>query len=163
MTRSVRLLAALLLVATVHRAHAQDAVYVVRHAERADDSADSELSREGIGRSNRLSTMLGGAGVTRIFTTDRKRTVQTAAPLAAALHVTPRIVGGSDEDALIQAVRASRPADRVLIVGHSNTVLSILRRLGVEQTITIADNEFDSLFVVVPHKDGPPTLLRLKY
>lgn len=163
MTRSVRLLAVLLLVATTHRVQAQEAIYVVRHAERADDSADAELSSEGMRRSNNLSALLASAGVSRIFTSERKRTIQTAAPLARALRIESAIVNASDEDALIQRVQASRPADRVLIVGHSNTVPSILRRLGVKETITIPDNEFDNLFIVVPHKDATPVLLRLKY
>jgi hypothetical protein len=51
----------------------------------------------------------------------------------------------------------------VLIVGHSNTVPSILRRLGVRETIALADTEFDNLFIVVPQRDGAPMLLRLKY
>jgi hypothetical protein len=51
----------------------------------------------------------------------------------------------------------------VLIVGHSNTVPSILGRLGVKESITIADGEFDNLFIVVPKPDGSASLLRLKY
>ena len=163
MTRPVRLLAVLLLVATMHRVQAQEAIYVVRHAERADDSADAELSSEGMRRSNNLSALLASAGVNRIFTSERKRTIQTAAPLAKALRIESAIVDASDEDALIQRVRASRPSDRVLIVGHSNTVPSIIRRLGAKESITIPDAEFDNLFIVVPQKNAPSTLLRLKY
>jgi broad specificity phosphatase PhoE len=144
-------------------AAAQEAVYVVRHAERADSSADSELSPDGIKRSVALSRLLAGAGVTRIFATERKRTVQTAEPLASALRVTPTIVLAADEALLVENVRDSARTDRVLIVGHSNTVPSILRRLGVTETITIPDNEFDNLFIVVPKPGGPTVLLRLKY
>jgi broad specificity phosphatase PhoE len=163
MMRSARVLAVVVLAATAHSVHAQEAIYVVRHAERADDSADAELSSEGIRRSNELSALLASAGVSRIFTSERKRTIQTAAPLARVLHLESAIVNASDEDALIQRVRGSRPSDRVLIVGHSNTVPSIIRRLGATETITIADAEFDNLFIVVPQKAGAPVLLRLKY
>jgi broad specificity phosphatase PhoE len=163
MTRFAPFLAALLVIAIARHAPAQEAIYVVRHAERADDSADSALSNEGIGRSLKLSALLAGAGVTRIFATERKRTVQTATPLAEALHIAPAIVAGSEEETLIQKVRASRSSDRVLIVGHSNTVPAILRRLGVKESITLGDTEFDNLFIVVPRHDGPPVLLRLKY
>jgi hypothetical protein len=39
-------------------ASAQQAIYVVRHAERADQSADSPLSAEGVGRSYKLRDAL---------------------------------------------------------------------------------------------------------
>jgi broad specificity phosphatase PhoE len=144
-------------------AAAQEAVYVVRHAERADSTADSELSADGVERSKALSKHLAAAGITRIFATERKRTVQTAAPLADTLKATTTIVQAADEAALVAKVRESKRTDRVLIVGHSNTVPSILRRLGVTETITIPDNEFDNLFIVVPNPGGSTVLLRLKY
>jgi broad specificity phosphatase PhoE len=144
-------------------AAAQEAVYVVRHAERLDNSADSELSAEGIKRSIALSKLLAGAGITRIFATERQRTVQTAAPLAEALRVSTTIVEAANEASLVEKVHASRPTDRVLIVGHSNTIPSILRRLGVSESVTIADNEFDNLFIVVPKSEGAVVLVRLNY
>ena len=51
----------------------------------------------------------------------------------------------------------------VLIVGHSNTVPDLLKRLGVKDAITIAESEFDNLFVVVRPASGEPTLIRLRY
>ena len=61
-------------------AAAQGAVFVVRHAERADTSADSPLSTVGHTRATRLGVILSGAGITQIDTTNLRRTVQ-AAPL----------------------------------------------------------------------------------
>ena len=80
---------ALLLLAAPAAVAAQEAVFVVRHAERADTSADSVLSPAGEFRAQRLGAMLRDAGITRIYTTNVRRTVQTAAPLAAALRLTP--------------------------------------------------------------------------
>ena len=62
-----------------------------------------------------------------------------------------------------RAARGPRPHDRALVVGHSNTVPELLRALKVATPITIADAEYDNLFIVVPQKDAPPLLLRLKY
>jgi broad specificity phosphatase PhoE len=125
MMRSARVLAVVVLAATAHSVHAQEAIYVVRHAERADDSADAELSSEGVRRSNKLSALLATAGVSRIFTSSASGdSDRRAAGQGAASRIRDRQC--SDEDALIQRVRGSRPSDRVLIVGHSNTVPSIL-------------------------------------
>jgi phosphohistidine phosphatase SixA len=142
-------------------ASAQEAIYVVRHAERADQSTDSELSTEGVGRSYRLRDMLRDAGITRIFTSPLRRAIDTAAPLAGAVHVTAQAI--ADDDALIGAVAAAGPRDRVLVVGHSNTVPALLRALHVDAAITLSEDDYDNLFIVIPQKEGRPVLLRLRY
>jgi broad specificity phosphatase PhoE len=142
-------------------ASAQEAIYVVRHAERADQSNDSELSTEGVGRSYKLRDLLRDAGITRIFTSPLRRAIDTAAPLAHAVHVTPQPI--ADADALVHAVAAAGPRDRVLVVGHSDTVPALLRALHVDAAITLRENDYDNLFIVVPQKEGRPVLLRLKY
>jgi phosphohistidine phosphatase SixA len=142
---------------------AQEAIYVVRHAERVDQSADSALSTEGIGRSYKLRDMLRDAGITRIFTSDLRRTIETAAPLATAVKVTPEQTPGGDAAALAAKISAAGAHDRILVVGHSNTLPALLQTLHVEPTIRIGDDEYDNLFIIVPGKDGRPVLLRLKY
>lgn len=142
---------------------AQDTIFVVRHAERADASADSALSPAGDARAVRLATMLKDAGVTKIYTTDLKRTIQTAAPLAAALHLTATALKAADHEALLEKVRAASPQDRLLIVGHSNTVPAVLQALGVTPAIAIADSEYDNLFVVIPQAGAAPRFLRFRF
>ena len=141
-------------------AWAQEAIYLVRHAERADQSTDPPLSTAGVGRSYRLRDMLKDAGITRIFTSELRRTIETAAPLASAIHVSPQQIS---PDALAAKIAASNARDRILVVGHSNTLPALLHALRVEPPITIADDEYDNLFIVVFPRDGRPVLLRLKY
>ncbi len=157
------ILALLLIAATASRASGQEAIYLVRHAERASTAADSPLSAAGEARARSLATSLHDAGITRIYTTELRRTIQTAAPLALAINVTPTVVAAGDSPSLIASVRSTKPHDRLLIVGHSNTVPDMLRALGVSPAITIADNEFDNLFIVIPKGDAPPIMLRLRY
>ena len=64
---------------------------------------------------------------------------------------------------LAARLAALGPHDRALVVGHSNTVPELLRALKVATPITIADAEYDNLFIVVPQKDAAPLLLRLKF
>ena len=142
---------------------AQSAVFVVRHAERADTSPDSVLSAAGEARAARLLDVLEGAGITQIYTTNLRRTIQTAAPLAAALKLTPAALPVSDTDALVARVLAGPLADRILVVGHSNTVPEILKRLGIATPITIGDTEYDNLFIAIPQKGSAALLLQLKY
>ena len=150
-------------VAAARPARAQEVVFLVRHAERADNSKDSPLSASGIGRAARLAAMLEDAGITAIYTTEYRRTKETAAPLGRAVHVTPVVVSAADGDALARKVRASGPHDRVLVVGHSNTVPDLIRALGVASPVTIGEAEYDNLFILIPQPGGAPRLVRLRF
>lgn len=145
---------------------AQTTVFVVRHAERADQaetgtltSTDPDLSAAGRARAESLATMLKDAGVRSIFVTQYKRTQQTAAPLASALGLTSLEVGARDLGELAAKVRAG--AGPVLVVGHSNTVPNLLKELGIDARIEIEDDEYDNLFVVTLGEK--PSMVRLRY
>ena len=163
MKRFVATAFALLVLIAPTVAAAQGAVFVVRHAERADASADALLSADGQIRATRLGEILKDAGITQIYTTNLRRTAQTAAPLAAALELTATEFPVGDLDALFTRLHAATLHDRVLVVGHSNTVPEILRRLCVTAQVTIGDMEYDNLFVAIPREGSAPLFVRLRY
>ena len=142
-------------------------VFLVRHAERADAGmaaakmagADPELSDAGKARAAALAVLLKDAKISAIFTTEYKRTRDTAQPLAAATGVAAAAIDSKDAAGLIDKVKAS--AGNVLVVGHSNTVPDIIKALGVSEPVAIPDDQFDNLFVVI--RGARPTLLRLHY
>ena len=148
-------------------AAAQQTVFLVRHAERADSSpgtsptmaADPDLSEAGRARAEHLAEALKDAKITAIFATEFKRTQQTAAPLAKALGLTVKVLSSNSEASLIADLKAAK--GNVLVVGHSNTVPEIIKRLGVTTAVSIGDNDFDNLFVV--STGTHPSLLRLHY
>jgi broad specificity phosphatase PhoE len=147
----------------VTSAAAQEAIYVVRHAERMDDEKLSLLSPEGHARAARLAAMLRDAGITHVFVSEYGRTAQTAAPLAERLGLTPAVVRADDMGALLEQLRATGPKARVLVAGHSDTVPALLKALGCTEAITIAKAEYDNLFLVIPGDKSSPLLLRLRY
>jgi len=166
-SRLTRPLLFLLVLATAAPSFAQRAVFVVRHAERADAgmnaTPDPLLSNAGRARADRLAALLADAGVTAIFATEYKRTVGTVEPLASRLGLSVQQVPAKDTPALVARIHAGGPEDVVVAAGHSNTVPDILKGLGVTEPVTLGDDEYDNLFIVVPRGDGPPALLRLKY
>jgi phosphohistidine phosphatase SixA len=105
--------------------------------------------------------MLRSADIRYVFTTEYLRTRQTAAPTAQAQRLEVVAVSSKDPEAVITQARQAK--GNVLIVGHSNTIPDLLKRLGVKDTTTIADTEYDSLFIVVRPESGEPTLVRLRY
>lgn len=134
-------------------AYAQKLVFVVRHGERADagmtQQADPPLSSAGQARAQKLMTMLADAGITAIVTTELIRTQQTAQPLAAKLGLTPDVVQHDNVQGVVATLKITHATDVVLVVGHSDTIPAILKAYG-KADVTIADNEYDDLFVVVP-------------
>src|SRR5690242_19336315 len=81
----ILLLASAALLAT-NAAAEPNAIFLVRHAERAAISgrvpSDTGLSPEGKTRAQNLARELKDAGITTIFTSEYKRTQETATPLA---------------------------------------------------------------------------------
>jgi broad specificity phosphatase PhoE len=157
-SRIAVLVAALLLATSA--ATAQKAVFVVRHAEKISNE-DERLSEAGKARAQLLAKLLGNAGIGFIYATDTERAKETARPLAEALGQTIRVY--DKPEALIETLRKQHPGDVVLVVGHSNTVPRLLELLGSPQTIQIAPDEYDNLFIVVPKEKGTATVVRMKY
>ena len=156
--------AAVLILGLAANVSAQPTVFLVRHAERADGgntggsmtAADPDLSGAGIIRAQTLARMLKDAKISAIYTTEFKRTTQTAAPLATMLGVNVTEVSAKDLPSLVQKIRAA--TGNVLVVGHSNTIPAVLKGLGITEPVTIAEAEYDNLLIVA--KD---TLVRLRY
>jgi phosphohistidine phosphatase SixA len=161
------LFALLLALAAAAPLAAQQTIFLVRHAERADSApgtsptmaADPDLSDAGRARAASLAAALKDANITAIYVTEFKRTQQTAAPLARALGLTVKTVTSRSTPELIKQLEATR--GNVLVVGHSNSVPDVIKGLGVTTPVTIGDDEFDNMFLV---SRGPtPLLLRLHY
>ncbi|MGE5813894.1 MAG: phosphoglycerate mutase family protein [Acidobacteriota bacterium] len=158
-------LAVLLLLVSAPLVAAQDVVFVVRHAERADagmkqGTEDPPLSAEGQARAKRLASMLRSADIKQVFASQFKRTQETAQPLAAAEHLKITTVTAKDVDALVQQLSAASGAS--LVVGHSDTLPKILKALGAKDDVSISENEYDNLFVVV-RAGGEMKLVKLRF
>ena len=144
-------------------AYPQQAVFLVRHADRLDDSEDTPLSKAGEARAQLLARLLKDAGITVIYTSQFQRTIKTAEPLANSLQIRPVSIPAADREGLFKRIRAAIPNDIVLIVGHDRSVPALLKLFGHQVDVTIAPTEYDNLFVLVPKDTGPPTVLRLRY
>jgi phosphohistidine phosphatase SixA len=174
MTRRLLLLLLLILCSPAYGV-AQPAVFLVRHAERADTAsdvappmaapmggapaADPDLSDAGRARARSLAVALKDANITAIYATEFKRTQQTASPIAQALGLTVIIVPGSSVATLVEKLKAL--PGNALVVGHSNTIPEVTKALGVKTAVQIPETDYSNLFVVMRAKK--PVLLRLHY
>lgn len=138
-------------------------IILVRHAERSSAmSSDAPLSAAGEERAKALAQMLRDAGVEHIFVTEVQRTQQTAAPLAARLHLKPVVIAQKDTDALLARLRALEDDETALVVGHTNTAPLIVEQLGGGKIAPIADSEYDRLIVLVTG-EGKAKVVTLRY
>ena len=174
------LLALLACAALFQQAFAQDdfrpkTVFLIRHAEKEDEPRqDPPLKKEGVVRSQELARVLSGAGIKAIYTSQFKRTKQTAEPLAAKLGLTATTItlkpNLSDlrliaEESTAETVNKilSAPGENVLLIGHSNSIPDVIKMLGGDVVPTIDEKKFDDLFVVTVYAKGKAKVTQIKY
>ena len=148
--------AAMLALSTSHAAAAD--VYVVRHLEKADASADPPLSERGAEQAEWLAELLEDRAIKAVFATDTQRAELTAAPLAARLGIAVTSYDPRNPAALVAAVRAG--GGSVLVVGHSNTVPDLVERFGGTRPTAMGEKDYGTVFVV--DANGAVTQLQLQ-
>ncbi|AKD58727.1 phosphoglycerate mutase [Spirosoma radiotolerans] len=129
-------------------------VYIVRHAEKQNETDTTDLTPAGYARADALAEKLANRGIDSIFSTPYYRTRQTAQTLAQRIGVPVVDYPAKPTEAIVNRVVAIRHKT-VLVVGHSNTILEIARGLGAKPTMTkIESGDFDKLFRLRIHH-GP--------
>jgi broad specificity phosphatase PhoE len=119
----------------------------VRHAEKTKDKKDPTLTEEGTKRAQDLALRLKSVPLTKIYSSDYKRTRDTAAPIAAAMNLevifyNPRDLEGFSKDLLMET-------RHILVVGHSNTTPELSAFLGGESGEPIVEaTEYDRLYIL---------------
>ena len=141
-------------------ASAQPVVVIVRHAEKAASGGkDPGLSPAGRARAEALARILKDSGITAIFTSEFKRTQETAAPTATSAHVTPTVVAAKDTAGLVAKLHQLN--GNALLVGHGDTIPNIIKALGINSSINIPDADYSELLIVT--LGDKPQLFRLHY
>ena len=150
-------------------------VYLVRHAERADEPRqDPPLTEKGSARSQDLARILANANVKAIFTSQFLRTKQTAEALAKQTNVPVTSISLSlnpsnsrmiSEQSTAEVANQilERGGESVLVIGHSNSIPDVIKMLGGDVTPVIDEKKYDDLFVVTVYGKGKAKVAHLKY
>lgn len=120
--------------------------YLVRHAERLNDTVNSPISLAGDVRAGILRDSLLPKHISQIFASTMLRTQQTAQPLATALGLELTLCRPDTTAGLLARLKAIRNKN-VLVVGHSNTIPALLEGLCGER-VSIPENDYDNLYIV---------------
>lgn len=140
--------------------------YLIRHAEKdTNNPVEPGLTEAGIARATRLADILRGTRVDAIYSTLTMRTMLTVDSLAdiKAMKILPYDNKGLR--GLISAVDSSVVNNRIVIVGHSNTIPAISNSLAGREvfTRTFAEDEYDNFIIIVKKKSGQSDAYILKY
>lgn len=157
------IMTALSILATPHAAASEPAViFLVRHAEKAGEGQDPGLSRAGQARAVRLAETLKDAGITAIYSSDYRRTRDTAEPLATQLGLKVMIYDPQQLGDLAQALRKAE--GRSLVIGHSNTTPELVEQLGGDPGPAIDEAaEYDRLYSLTLLPGEPVATVLLRY
>ncbi len=141
----------------------------VRHTEKALEPADDPgLSPEGQKRAAELARQLVDAdvvaGIDAIYSTPYRRTLETAQPTADALGLEINRYDPSDNEAVLATILKTHKGKIILVVGHSNTVPTLIADLGASKNVpAIAEYEYDNIYVVSIPWFGKTKTIRLRF
>lgn len=130
-------------------------VWIVRHAEKDTafaTRANPDLNAMGKQRALDLAAYLKKESIGLIYSTDTKRTRQTAEHFSALLEIyNPRNLATVAAQ-LLEKARGKT----VLLIGHSNTVLETIEALGGQRPVkALSDDDYDYIFKVEIESDKP--------
>ena len=136
-------------------------IYLVRHAEKVDESRDPALSLQGRKRAVDLAFHLRDAEIKKIYVTEFQRTQKTAEVLATQMKVAAQILPAKDIQKLVAMLKTE--TGNTLVVGHSNTLPDILKALGATNVVPVADNEYDRLVLLTMKNEALLSMQVLRY
>jgi len=124
--------------------------YLIRHAEkvRTDKSdRDPALNEKGIIRALNWKEYFIDKDISKIYSTNYKRTIETVKPLQEAMGLATILYSPSSID--YKDFISSNKGEIVLVVGHSNTIPNFVNELINEQVYTQIDDLNNSNLYIV--------------
>lgn len=135
-------------------------LHLVRHAEK-ELGRDPALTAGGEARAQALVDALADAPIEVIYSTNYKRTRQTARPIAQARDLPIIYYDPGDLSGFAAKLKLDRRS--ALIVGHSNTTPQLAEALGGEAGAPITEaTEYDRLYRIELKETGVDTRI-LRY
>ncbi|GGI26777.1 phosphoglycerate mutase family protein [Pedobacter mendelii] len=120
-------------------------IWVVRHAEKDKSNPEEknpDLSEEGKVRARDLAAYLKKEKIDVAFSTPYKRTHQTLDSL-----IISKVITYNDIKSLVDSIKTNYLGKKIIIAGHSNTVLEIIEAFGGKRPREeLTDDDYDFIF-----------------
>lgn len=132
--------------------------FLVRHAEKdTAGGTNADLNNIGRGRAAILPKILKKVSISGVYSTDKPRTRNTAAPVAKAKGLSVEIYDAKKQAELAKDLTEKGKGKRYFIVGHSNTIPQLvfqILRVDEKPTADLPDSEYSFLYIVSVKKVG---------
>ncbi len=124
-------------------------IYLIRHAEKITTTdPDPSLTSKGQERAENLGKMMAGKNLTHIYSTDFKRTRETATPASRSQKIPISLYDVRELDEFVMKLKEMKSAN-VLIVGHSNSTPTVANMLlGDSQFKQFREDEYGGMIIV---------------
>ena len=149
----IRILISILLVCFIGKTPASDdahsyTLYLIRHAEKVQDgNSDPVLTETGKQRSENLADWFSDRQIENIWSSDYKRTRDTAKPIASKLNIDLTIYDPRNLPKLTESLKTNQK--NAIVVGHSNTTPELARLLCNCEIADMDEFEHDRVIVVL--------------
>lgn len=122
---------------------------LLRHAEKEASTSDPALSPEGRSRTEFLARWVGaaGQGYKAVWSSDYRRTRDTAGPIAESLGANIQIYDPRDLSALAETLLEAEV--NAVVVGHSNTTPELAVLLCQCEVAPMSENDYEHGYLVV--------------
>ncbi|WP_116105430.1 SixA phosphatase family protein [Lewinella sp. IMCC34191] len=138
-------------------------ILLVRHAEK-DYGDDPDLIPAGQERAALLAEMLSKTELAAVYSTDTKRTRQTASPSAEKHGLKVNIYDAADLKVIADRLSRKHRGQTVLVVGHSNTTPALANYLTKSEAHPrFSELDYGNLLVVTLPESGRSQVLQLRY
>ncbi len=165
----IKVLFFLIIIAFSFRVQAQKPtiIYLVRHAEKVTtdpNDKDPLLTEKGQKRALDLAKKLKRQKISAIYCTDYQRIKLTVQPIVDKQNIAITIYEPKNLKGFAEKVLQDNKSKKVLIIGHSNTVLETIEALGGKRPVaSISDNEYDYFFTVKISEEGLVEVESMRY
>ena len=129
-------------------------VYLVRHAEKhLDQGRDPELTEAGATRSKRWADVFSNQTLDNVYSTNTKRTLSTALPIAESQNTQVKLMEAMPTN--LPELISTHQGKSILMVGHSNTLPSLVNAMiGEERYSDLDESNYSTLFIVTINGDS---------
>lgn len=147
--------------------HQKLTIILLRHAEKdkeqESETLDPDLSAEGAARAQRLVQILNKYKPDAVFSTQFKRTYQTARPFTRTKRMMVQFYNVKNLDEIAAIAKAGN-FKRIVIIGHNSTTPALANLLiGENKYKLLGENEYDKMWIIKIKKRGlKPDIIREK-
>lgn len=136
---------------------------LVRHAEK-DYGDDPNLIEIGRQRAELLKDILANEDIDAVYTTNTKRTVQTAEPVAEYHDLKLQYYSPFELNQTAAKLRSRHRGETVLVVGHSNTTPELTGILDKRNDYPrFSELDYGNLYVITIPPKGAARVLKLRF